>query len=681
MTEVQDDEIDAVVALGNRYTKRLGLLTPLAYRQIAKDGGLLAAVDGDELVGYALFGLPKRRPYVRLTHLCVAEERRGSGAARLLVEAIQERHGQRLGMRAKCRRDYGLSPMWTSLGFVPRGEVRGRGSDGETLDGWWLDFGHPDLFSTMESEEQLAVAVDFGVFVDLRGQNPAPGAEQSRGLEAGWLADLVELAFTPQLHRDLQGVVDNVARGRLRAAAEGFRQVQPETAAVATCERNLLSRTQALANAGADADGPDVQRCLRYIAEASSAGLQVLVSRDPQMLGLADVAWEGASVRVIRPEAIALQVDELQQAQTYQPVGLLGTGFRTAEVQTGSEDGLVALFKQSGEDNGPAFASRLGALADGAVRWQREAIRDGEGSITAVYAWALVGQVLMVPVLRTAVHVLEDTLARQLLYLLRLEARRHGARAVHITDGGVSSAVRRAAGPDGFFEHSEGLAALIVDVCGSAEDVSRGAAEAAHALGSVSPPGFSKGLSAEVTSMLERCWWPAKVMDSRLPSFVVPIDPRWSTDLFSYPAMMLTRSDELGISREHVYYRSAGHRGESVPGRLLWYVSAGKRGREGQVVIGSSRLDEVVIDQPDALFERFQHLGVYGREQVRATAEPSGRAMALRFSDTEIFPEPVGLRRFESLAQGLGLPLSLMSLTKISDQLFQRVYEEGHRTT
>lgn len=47
--------------------------------------------------------------------------------------------------------------------------------------------------------------------------------------------------------------------------------------------------------------------------------------------------------------------------------------------------------------------------------------------------------------------------------------------------------------------------------------------------------------------------------------------------------------------------------------------------------------------------------------------------MALRFSDTEIFPKPVTLRRLTSLAKELGLPLSLISLSKISNELFQAV--------
>ncbi|KUJ68669.1 hypothetical protein ACZ90_17480 [Streptomyces albus subsp. albus] len=189
-------------------------------------------------------------------------------------------------------------------------------------------------------------------------------------------------------------------------------------------------------------------------------------------------------------------------------------------------------------------------------------------------------------------------------------------------------------------------------------------------------------MSPEIASMAERVWWPAKLIDTALPSFIAPIKPRWSTELFDVPAMLVPRDDVLGISREHVYYRSSGHRGESVPARILWYVSEGTSGQQGKMVIGCSRLDEVVIDGPDTLFSRFEHLGVYGHAEVRAAADVSGKAMALKFSDTEIFPVQVTHARVTALAKGLGLRwVPPMQLSKISSALFQAMYEEGHRKT
>ncbi|MDB1086490.1 GNAT family N-acetyltransferase [Streptomyces sp. ACA25] len=674
----QTDLLGAVVALGDRYTKWLGLLTPPAYRAAAEDGGLLVAVEGEEVVGYALFGLPKRSTHVRLAHLCVPEEHRGKGIARRLIQSLCERHPERLGIRARCRRDYDLSGMWTSLGFVPLGEGLGRGRDQATLDTWWLDFGHQDLFAEVKSDALLVVTVDHSVFAGLRGMGNASDVAESRALEAGWLADLIELAFTPQLLHDVRDVADRTARQHLRAGLPSLRQISPDPATVTSRHKQLLAAVeQKLPELSLDAK---MRSRLKYVAETSCVGLQVLVTRDLALARLADIAWDVAGVRVVAPSVVTLHVDELRHAQLYRPKDLLGTAFSAGEVAPGGEGELVVFFGQADRDDGSAFEEQLKGFANDQVLWRRVLLRDGERRPVALYIWAMDGRELNIPLLRTATHPLEESLARQLLLMLKRLGRDHGAQAIRITDRSLSPATRAAAGADGFTEHSGDLITLLVDVCGSAAEVSGAAAGIAGRLG-LAVPELHAGLPAEVASIAERAWWPAKIIDAELPSLSAPIEPRWSAELFDFPTMLVPRGEVLGISREHVYYRSPGHRGESVPARLLWYVSKGRSGPQGQMVIGCSRLDEVVIDEPDTLFSRFEHLGVYGREQVRAVAEPYGRAMALRFSDTELFPMPVPLGRFKALAESLGLPLSLISLSKISNALFQAVYEEGHRKT
>ncbi|MER6616631.1 N-acetyltransferase [Streptomyces xantholiticus] len=559
----------------------------------------------------------------------------------------------------------------------PRGKAWGA-ADKETLDTWWLDLGHEDLSTEAHSDALLVVTVDHSVFAPLRGTGAERAVEESRALEAGWLSDLIELAFTPQLLHDVRDVDDREARNHQRAGLAELRSLSPDTSTVAV-------RLEELANA-AKKELPNVpfddrQRArLRYVAETSCAGLQVLVTRDPALAALADIAWDVARVKVVSPAVVTLHVDELRQAQVYRPADLMGTAFSAEEIAPGSEEELVAFFDQAEGDRGTAFAERLKGLAQDGVLWRRELLRDGEGHPVALYVWAMDGRTLNVAYLRTASHPLEETLARQLLFMLKRLGRERGAQVVRIGDPFLSPAAMSAAGADGFTEDETGFTALLVDVCGPAEVVSEKAAEIAGRLNR-SAPRLDDRMAPEIASVAERVWWPAKLIDTALPSFIAPIKPRWSTELFDVPAMLVPRDDVLGISREHVYYRSSGHRGESVPARILWYVSEGTSGQQGKMAIGCSRLDEVVIDDPDTLFSRFEHLGVYGRVEVRATADDSGKVMALRFSDTEIFPVQVTHSRLTALADGLGLRLSLMSLSKISNALFQAVHEEGHRKT
>lgn len=74
-----------------------------------------------------LCAAPVAAQRVSLAHWCVAPDARGTGVARALVDAISEKHAQRLGIRAKCRDDYELADTWTSLGYsVASLRARGR---------------------------------------------------------------------------------------------------------------------------------------------------------------------------------------------------------------------------------------------------------------------------------------------------------------------------------------------------------------------------------------------------------------------------------------------------------------------------------------------------------------------------------------------------------------------------
>ncbi|UQT54686.1 GNAT family N-acetyltransferase [Streptomyces durmitorensis] len=663
----------AIVELGDRFNKTLGFMPPAAYAQAAAENRLLAAMAGRKLVGYTLFSLPRQQ--IRLTHLCVDPDSRGQGIGRLLVDEISARHHDRSGIVLKCRKDYGYDAMWRQLGFEARNEVDGRGKDRKPLVVWSRDHNHPHLFSDLESTALLSVAMDCNVFADLHSSGERHGAQESRTLTSDWLAGLVDLAVLPQLKAEIGKITDSAERRRQLQATHGYTEPSVSRNDADRLIEELRSAVQAHIGDKRQLSQNDL-RDLRYVAESSASGILFLVTRDEFLASLSDIAMSVCQVRILRPSDIVLHVDELTRAQVYQPGDLLGTSLTVQSIPAGQEQGhLVFLNKAAGERRN-GFVAELRRLATHPARWVRQQVVDAEGTIAAIYGYGVRDGQLVVPLLRVLDgHPMHQTLARQILFRLRDHCRRSGVRLLSLTDSHLQPSVRIAAGEDGFREHDKALVTLVLDVCAEAQTVDEQAQSAAALIG-LQVSAVPAAMPAAAAAALERAWWPAKITDSQLPCFLVPIQPLWSSDLFGVPSALTPRADHLGISREHVYYRAARSHGEKVPARILWYASSDKN-QSVSAVIACSSFDTTVVDTGRSLYNRFRHLGVWGLDDILRACGDRGQARALLFSDTEIFPRPVGLHKVQSLAAQRGHPLGVQSIFALTPDLFSAIYQEG----
>ncbi|NEP53746.1 MAG: N-acetyltransferase, partial [Moorea sp. SIO3C2] len=188
--------------------------------------------------------------------------------------------------------------------------------------------------------------------------------------------------------------------------------------------------------------------------------------------------------------------------------------------------------------------------------------------------------------------------------------------------------------------------------------------------------------AAKTTLDVERILWPAKIIDADIPTIIIPIQPKWAKELFDeYLAnQCLFRSEsDLALKRELVYYRS--HRGNGglkpgVVGRIIWYVSYNKNYCGTGHVRACSRLDEVVVNKPKNLHQQFRRLGVYELEDLMKLTknDANKKLMALRFSDTELFKNPIDLAEIKEI---LGKPVTLQSPLRIDKEQFTMIYREG----
>jgi hypothetical protein len=297
----------------------------------------------------------------------------------------------------------------------------------------------------------------------------------------------------------------------------------------------------------------------------------------------------------------------------------------------------------------------------------------------AAYATIKAAGVLDVPLLRVTDGAGADTLARQLLFLLRQQARDASLPVLRITDPNPSQAIVLAANGDGFLRQDAHYCAYVLDVAGDAGEIEHSAVLAARSVALPAPAAMRSGLPALVAAEIERRWWPAKLVDSDLLTYVIPIRQRYSGELLGVPRGLFPREAILGLSREHIYYRSPRGLRPGAPARILWYMSSsGGRGPDPPAVIACSQLEEVVTGGPEELHSRFRHLGVWSIDRITDAAH-DGVVQALRFTNTEIFPRPIGLERLRKLGDARDEYPIPQGPRRISGALFAALYREGRR--
>ncbi|SEH00362.1 Acetyltransferase (GNAT) family protein [Nonomuraea solani] len=622
-------------------------------------------------MGYALYALPHQ--IVRLTHLCISPDYRSRGLARQLVDAITRDHGDRFGIALKCRTDYVENALWPRLGFIERGRTPGRSKKRLPLSIWWRDHGHPDLFSSAESLDILKVALDVNVFVDIENGDDRAAAKESHALIEDWLVGQVELTITPELSREISRLPQCDSKSTQVAALTKYRTLTADHSTSDAMYQRLLDHAKSAHGLDLSIEESD-RSDVRHIAEAYAAGVTVFVTRDERLSIWARSALDICGVRVMRPADVILYVDELARAQAYMPSQLLDTEYRLEPVRSMEEGNLLSFLNSSDGERKTDFLAKVRQLSAEGQKWERLILRDPHGNASALLIYGLEATQLTVPLIRVGNSRIEETIVRQLIYLARTQARQHKREIIRITDRQLSKALQRILRSEGFVCHNDAWIAFVIDLCANAAAVDEQTALAARHV-DIRLTKLTTNLSPIIAADLERSLWPAKLVDSALPSYIVPIRPYWSAELFGVPQTLIPRSNSLGISREHVYYRSPIPRGERAPARLLWYVSSNSAGGLS-AIIGCSRLEEVTVDSPQALHGRFQHLGVWSRQQV-INASKGGKALALRFSDTELFQHHVPLRRMRQIATTFGQTLQLQSVSKISSDLFAAIYKEG----
>ncbi len=646
-----------VLKLGKRNRRYLGFLPDAGFLERAHTGTLLAAVADGATQGYALYDLPADR--VKIVHLCVATGHRGTGVARRLIEAVSFRHRDRRGLELACRRDFPANALWPNLGFRPVAERPGRSRVGHPLTIWLLEHGHPDLFTlTIEDEDHEVAAIDHNIFLDLFSTRRE--GHESRHLDTDWISEYVDLCITDEVLHEINHCQDASLRATMQRRASAFRYLPSGSRPW----KDLVAVVARLAPAAEPADH-------RHLARAVAAGATYFVTRDDEVVEAAERLHDELRITVARPETLILRLDRLRSRGRYEPEALEGTTIVASGADEIDQREFVAAFLNYGAGERAAQLRQIlrPALATPAVHDIR-VFCDSAGRLLGSLIRTSREDHIDVKLIRVnPSDRLGSAIARQLTFLPRRVAADERATRVVISDPNPSASVLRVLADERYHVRKDGRWAC---------DVQPGLVEAS----TLDLHGDPAAPSAVAAAALERTRWPLKVLGAHLPIFMVSIKPAWAEQLFDADlaaATLFGRNLELGLSREHVYYRSPGAAGGlGHPARILWYVKGGVAGHEIGHLRAVSQLEEVVTGRPRSLYQRFARLGVWDEERVRKAADAHGRVMALRFVDTEVFVRPLSLDEVRAIYQQTGLRFTApQSPRRVHEHTFRRIYERA----
>jgi len=320
------------------------------------------------------------------------------------------------------------------------------------------------------------------------------------------------------------------------------------------------------------------------------------------------------------------------------------------------------------------------AIADHTTT-QTLVITDGNGDAVGLIARRAEATTMEVSLLRVA-GPLATTISRHLVHLQRLAAVEDGLPLVRVSDPYISSALVSALIAEGFTQLADGWFtapfALQTDIHEFASRLQARGMPLGLVPGHVIRELEAGKIHASVAGELERQHSPLKLLGAAITTYLVPIKHEWARQLFDVglsEETLFPRHEILGISREHVYY-SGSARTLRLPARIVWYVS-GREKWGARRVRAVSRLEEAVVGRPRTLYRRYQHLGVWRREQVEASAS-RGRALALRFADTELLKRPVTLAELRTIADESRHTLVLRSISELPEHMFAQIYKVGN---
>lgn len=655
--------LDQVWELYRKNSATLGFLPRGALEEFAHAGCVLAAMRGEELLGYAAWRRGVKEAI--LVHLCVAAAHRGTDCSEALLRGMIEQCKGDAAIRLRCRKDYAAANrVWPRHGFAFEREVVGRGADRAPLLEWRrVSFDDLPLLQVIRDATPRAthvVALDANVFFDLMDPNEVHHHE-SHALLADWIDD-VEVCVTRELRNEVSRQHDDARRQAASAYLQRFRELATHPDQL---DAALATIAAVLPPPVSESDHSD----RRQLAHAWKEGASFFATRDGALLDHADDLQAVTGLVVLRPADVVARLQGDFLGPDYAPVRLQGT--HVERRAAASEEELLPFQRFAARESKSGWLQTVRSARAIPERCSVEVVGiRGQDPRVAFAVDRSSRDAIHLRFLRALSGPLTGTLLRRVLADVVESARQQHRCRVTIDDPGPGE-VRHALVHVGFEVGQDGrlVRYTLSGIVGSATV----AASIHERLPDVAVD------TSQPAEALEARFWPLKILGAKIPSFVVPIKRYWAAALFD---RHLAGQELFGVPEgpalalENVYYSASN---VSIPAgsRILWYVSGDVRAvRAVSTSLGTD------TDAATRLSSRYHRLGVYRWQDVlkAAKGDPQGRLHAYRFARTELLDRPVPWRRLEDLIRRhMGTGNRVPSPLHVPEGLFEEIYRDGTR--
>jgi len=687
----KSDYLDLVMNLGDETSKTLGFFSRGAFKDAARKKNILVAQDSDgDFAGYLLYATNTRRQ-VYIVHLCIKPNKRGLGIARTLRNYLKEKTFSHYeGIRVHCRDDYKLSNFWSKLGFSPQSKKKGRGKDQKPITVWWLNYGHPNLFTLTDTRylsRKLHIVIDANVLIDLDAPSTAEEAFESKML-IDLFSDEIEICLTEEIRVEIERCSD---KDKESASLRRLKQFKVVPDNIILFDENYELLRPVFPEILTDNDESD----LRHLSRTISAGITLFVTRDENLIKKSEVIEDKVGLVILTPSRLILYMDEMMRQTDYQPARLGGSGIQQKRVSHNQIDELYDYFSPSAKSTKYEFKKLLTQCIIDNKEKDIQVTLYNTQPITLL-AYSVSNSILDLSIVRVyEKSALSGTVIRHKLMELILTTIQSPISIIKVSDPYISEIVRNAFSDCGFINKLSIWFKISLNGLYTQDSLSL----AFYKLKNSSPIEFDVtetfGKNFEILRSVndhqilldsERLFFPLKLVDLDIPCFIVPITPGWAMQLFDHDLakqdLVGGREDKLLLNFENAYYRSAHSKILTAPARILWYVSDSKTSVYQGVksIRAASFLDEVVIDKPKNLYKKYRRLGIYEWKDVFSIAQNDldKNIMGFKFRQTELFKNPIFLNTLQAIWQSeKNKNFTIQSPLKIDSTQFFRIYKLG----